>query len=97
MKHNNRLDILNAKSFDCAEFMKTSEYITNEFFRYNGAPYTGEALKNKIQINAEMMKLGADLVKTKYWVSGLIIGGLAVYVIPKIAAIVTKETEQEEA
>ena len=95
---NFKLDRINRRSFNCSEFMQPAKYITANFVRKSdGSPLKGnEAIGQTIQM-AEFMKMGADLVRGKYWWSGLVIGVVGTIVVGTYLELKEESEESKEA
>jgi hypothetical protein len=94
---NYKLDKLNKRSFNCAEFMQPAKYIaTNYVVDGNGKFYDGPRLHQQTRYVAEYMRMGADLVRGKYWWSGFIIGAVTTVVLLSISSKDEEVEEKEE-
>ena len=95
---NFKLDKINRRSFNCSEFMQPAKYITANYVTApNGMRLTGDNLKGQTIQMAEFMKMGADLVKGKYWWSGLVIGVVGTIVVGTYLELKEESEESKEA
>jgi predicted acetyltransferase len=95
---NFKLDKLNRRSVNCAEFMQPAKYIAKNFIvDSEGKFFTGISLEHQQRYVAEYMKMGADLVKGKYWWSGLVIGVVGTIVVGTYLELKEESEESKEA
>lgn len=94
---NFKLEKLNQRSINCAEFITPAKYIAKNFVvDANNTPMTGVKLDQHTRYVAEYMKMGADLVKGKYWWSGLIIGVTGTLLLSTYLALQDEKNSEKE-
>ncbi|MCF8018157.1 MAG: hypothetical protein K9L62_02040 [Vallitaleaceae bacterium] len=95
---NRKLDKINRKSFNSVEFIKPAQYLVGNYvIDSEGYPLQGARLQNQIRYAAEFMKVGEELSKTKWWLSGVIVGVVGTFIMTDYFKSKENSEKSEEA